>query len=165
METQTTSLWHRALHDRQLQDLPFKIETNEYGQLVLSPHKPRHSFVRSRILVQLLRHVKADGEPTIEFSVETPKGVKVPDAVWISSARRQQIPDEAEAGPVMPELCVEVLSESNTNAEMAKKRRLYFETGAQDVWTCDPDGHNRFFDVDGEQTASALAPSFTTSIE
>lgn len=165
MEPQTTSLWHRALHDPQLQDLPFKIETNEYGQLVLSPHKPRHSFLQSRILAHLLRHVQTDGEPTIEFAVETAEGTKVPDVVWISAARRQQIPDDAEASPVMPELCIEVLSGSNTDAEMAAKRQLYFAEGADEVWTCDPDGQIRFFDADGERSSSALAPSFPASIE
>lgn len=165
MKAQTASLWHRALHDPQLQDLPFKIETNEYGQLVLSPHKPRHSLLQSRILAQLLRHVKADGEPTIEFAVETAKGMKVPDVVWMSESRLRQIPDDAEASPVMPELCIEVLSESNTETEMTEKRRLYFETGAEEVWTCSPDGQIRFFDADGERSTSALAPSFPASIE
>lgn len=165
MEPQTASLWHRALHDPQLQDLPFKIETNEYGQLVLSPHKPRHSFLQSKILRLLDRHAPGSGESVIEFSVETPKGVKVPDVVWISEEQRAQIPDDAEASPVMPELCVEVLSESNTDEEMVEKRRLYFDTGAEEVWTCDADGRVRFFDTDGERATSALAPSFPASIE
>jgi len=165
MGTQTASLWHRALHDPQLQDLPFKIETNEYGQLVLSPHKPHHSFLQSKILRLLDRHAPSSGESVVEFSVETPKGMKVPDVVWISAARRQQIPDAAEASPVMPELCIEVLSEGNTDAEMSEKRRLYFAEGADEVWTCDPDGRIWFFDADGERSSSALAPSFPASIE
>jgi Uma2 family endonuclease len=165
MEAQTASLWHRALHDPQLQDLPFKIETNEYGQLVLGPHKPHHSFLQSKILRLLDRHAPSSGESVVEFSVETPNGMKVPDVVWISAARRQQIPNDAEASPVMPELCVEVLSGSNTDAEMAEKRQLYFETGAEEVWTCSPDGQIRFFDADGERSTSALAPSFPASIE
>lgn len=65
----------------------------------------------------------------------------------------------------MPELCVEVLSGSNTDAETTEKYRLYVETGAEDVWTCDADGHLRFFDVDRERAASALVPSFPASIQ
>ena len=165
METQTASLWHRALHDPQLQDLPFKIETNEYGQLVLSPHKPIHSYLQMRTGELLYKYIDRPGRRAVELAVETPEGVKVPDVVWMTEERWSQIPNDAEASPVMPELCVEVLSESNTDAEMAKKLRLYFEMGAEEVWTCNADGQIRFFDADGERTTSALAPSFPASIE
>ncbi|WP_022835874.1 Uma2 family endonuclease [Salisaeta longa] len=165
MEPATASLWHRALHDPQLQDLPFKIETNAHGHLVLSPHKPQHSFLQSRILTQLVQHIQTPGEPAVEFALDTPKGIRVPDVVWMSEERIQQIPGNAEASPVMPELCVEVRSESNTDTEMAAKRQLYFEEGATEVWICDPEGRLRFYTADGEQSSSALAPSFPATIE
>ncbi|NBB72053.1 MAG: Uma2 family endonuclease [Bacteroidetes bacterium] len=164
MATKTASLWRRALHDPQLQDLPFKIETNEHGQLVLSPHNPYHSRQQSQLLRLLDRHAPGTGEVIIEFSVETSKGIKVPDVVWISKERWAQIPEEAEASPVMPELCVEVRSNSNTDDEMTKKRQLYFESGADEVWTCAPDGRVRFFDAEHERPDSTLAPSFPASI-
>jgi Uma2 family endonuclease len=164
MATKTASLWHRALHDPQLQDLPYKIETNEHGQLVLSLHNPYHSRQQSQLLRLLDRHAPGTGEAIIEFSVETSKGIKVPDVVWISEERWAQIPEEAEASPVMPELCVEVLSDSNTEGEMTQKRQLYFEGGADEVWTCVPAGRVRFFDAEGERSDSAFAPSFPASI-
>lgn len=157
-------LWSRALQDPQLRDLPFKVETNEHGQLVLSPHKPRHSFRQSRIVRLLLEHAReADlpaGEPTVEFAVETSKGIKVPDIVWISEERAAQIPDDAEASPIMPEIIVEVLSKSSTGAEMEEKRRLYFEREAREVWTCDPEGRITFRNVGGEMSASEMIPLF-----
>jgi len=165
METTTASLWHRALHDPQLQDLPYKIETNEYGQLILSPHKPPHSYAQTRISDLLRDHLDRPGRRVVELAVETPMGIKVPDVAWMSAERWVQIPDGAEASPVMPELCVEVLSDSNTDAEMAAKRRLYFDGGAEEVWTCTLDGDMRFYTPDGKQSASALAPSFPASIE
>lgn len=165
METATASLWHRALHDPQLQDLPFKIETNAYGQLVLSPHKPHHSRQQSTILRLLDQHVDVPGEATVELAVETPAGIKVPDVVWMSERRWTQIPDAAEASPVMPELCVEVLSASNTEDAMSAKRALYFSEGAEEVWTCDLDGTIRFYTPEGEHSTSTLAPSFPATIE
>lgn len=165
METTTASLWHRALHDPQLQDLPFKIETNERGQLILSPHKPVHSHRQSQLLRLLDRHVPAPGEALIELAVDTPEGVKVPDVVWMSENRWAQIPDDAEASPVVPELCVEVRSASNTDDEMTEKRRLYFTGGAREVWTCDLEGKVRFYDAGGQQSSSRLAPSFPASID
>lgn len=153
-----TSVWRRVLRDPQLRELPYKIETNEHGQLVLSPHKPFHSRHQSRILRLLDEHVTQRGEATIEFAVETAKGVKVPDVVWLSDERWAQLPEDAEASPFVPELCVEVRSADNTDAEMNEKRKLYLNEGAQEVWFCDESGQLRFFDAAGERDRSALAP-------
>jgi Uma2 family endonuclease len=104
--------WHEALGHPQLQDLPFKIETNARGQLVLSPHKPEHSFAQYRIGRLIEEHLDehAAGRIGMAFAVVTADGTKVPDVVWISSDRAARIPDDAEASPVAPERCVEVLS-------------------------------------------------------
>ena len=108
--------------------------------------------------------VAAPGEPTVEFAVETPRGVKVPDVVWISETRAAQIPDDAEASPVMPELVVEVLSRSNLQRQREEKIRLYLDGGAQEVWLCDADGRLTLYDAAGERKTSALAPSFPKTI-
>lgn len=31
--------WETILADRSLQDLPYKIETNRYGKIIMSPHR------------------------------------------------------------------------------------------------------------------------------
>lgn len=164
----STDLWSRALTDPSLRDLPYKIETNEHGQLVLSPHKPRQSFRKGRV-VGLLRELAPAaglpaGEVTAGLAVETSGGIKVPDVVWISNERLASLPEDAEASPVMPEIVVEVLSGSNTRAEMEEKRRLYFEAGAREVWMCDPEGRLDFYSAAGELPASELMPSFPTVV-
>jgi Uma2 family endonuclease len=58
-----------------------------------------------------------------------------------------------------PEICIEVLSASNTVDEMKAKRRLYREAGADEVWIVEQDGRVRFFE-DEEVEQSAIAPSF-----
>ena len=40
---------------------------------------------------------------------------------------------------LVPDLAVEVLSESNTCAEMSKKRGEYFSAGVRLVWLVEPD--------------------------
>ena len=162
---ETATLWRRVLNDPQLQELPYKIETNEHGQIVLSPHKPRHGLYQGRLVRTLNQHTTGPGEAAVEFAVETAKGVKVPDVVWISKERLAKMPNEAEASLVMPEVVVEVLSEGNTDAEIAEKRRLYFDEGAVEVWTCAPDGTMTFHDETGALDASALVPSFPNQVE
>jgi Uma2 family endonuclease len=65
--------------------------------------------------------------------------VRIPDVSFISWDRlpgrespREPIPDLA------PDLAVEVLSEGNTQAEMARKVREYFHAGVVLVWLIDP---------------------------
>jgi len=41
--------WQQVCEDKTLQDLPFKIELNKWGQLIMSPVKVIHSFYQSRI--------------------------------------------------------------------------------------------------------------------
>ncbi|PSQ71940.1 MAG: Uma2 family endonuclease [Bacteroidetes bacterium QH_9_67_14] len=152
--------WSKAMRD--LPDLPYKVETNARGQLILSPPKPEHGFSQSRISRRIF---EALGEVVgVEFSVYTSGGVKIPDVVWMSEERRARIPEGAEASPVVPELCVEVMSDSNTEAERAEKRDLYFDGGAKEVWVVGRDDAVRFFDADSEIEQSRLAPDFPSRI-
>ena len=61
--------------------------------------------------------------------------------VWMSAGYFREL--EAKEPLVLeraPEICVEVLSPSNSKPEMEEKRALYFEAGAQEVWICGLDG-------------------------
>lgn len=56
-----------------------------------------------------------------------------------------------------PEICVEIMSETNTESEMREKRALYRNAGAEEVRIVDSDGHIRFFEEEKTMT-SAPAP-------
>jgi Uma2 family endonuclease len=58
-----------------------------------------------------------------------------------------------------PEVCVEVLSPSNSEPEMNEKRALYFEAGAHEVWICRRDGKMEFYTPD-LAGSSRLCPLF-----
>ena len=161
--TTGSALWHRVLNDPQLRDLPYKIETEEPDKIILRPRKARHSLQQGQLVGLLLEHV-AGGKPAVEFAVETPRGVKVPDVVWISDALAAKLSLDAEASSNMPELVIEVLSRSNPQREMAEKVQLYLDGGAKEVWLCDVDGNLTFYDSTGEQAASSFAPSFPSTL-
>ena len=76
----------------------------------------------------------ADGPLQILFDQ-----VRFPDVAYIGYDR---IPEGADASAAVPDwiptLAVEVLSRSNTKAEMARKLRDYFEAGVALVWYVDP---------------------------
>jgi Uma2 family endonuclease len=157
-------LWHSILNDPQLQNLPFRIETNTHGQLVLSPHKRIHSIRLTQITDVLAETIDRDGIRSVELAIGTSAGVKVVDVAWMSAERFARIDDDIEPTPVAPELCVEVVSASNTPAEMNEKRDLYMASGAEEVWIVSETGTVAFFDATGQVERSALAPDFPQAL-
>jgi Uma2 family endonuclease len=66
--------------------------------------------------------------------------VRIPAVAFVSRERLPGGHMPAEPIPdLVPDLAVEVLSKSNTTAEMARKRGEYFGAGARLVWLIDPD--------------------------
>jgi Uma2 family endonuclease len=66
--------------------------------------------------------------------------VRVPDVAFVSWER---LPDrkvpKAPIPSLAPDLVVEILSESNTDAEMARKRGEYFSAGVKLIWEVHPE--------------------------
>lgn len=58
---------------------------------------------------------------------------------WASLPGGQPPPRADRVPAVVPDLVVEVLSESNRPGEMARKRREYFTAGVKQVWEIDPE--------------------------
>lgn len=155
--------WAELCADPALQDLPYKIETNARGQIVMSPTYAWHGRFAFQIARLLEEHLP-DGQASVELAIRTTDGTKVADAIWCSAERWAQIKDAYDA-PVAPEICVEVLSPTNTEAEMEAKRALYFKAGAEEVWLCTSEGKLSFYDADGLLDGSRRVPSFPDRVE
>lgn len=154
--------WQEICSNSSLHDLPFKIESNQQGQLLMTPVKVYHSLFQGKITGLLYSHIE-DGEVLVECAVRTRKGTKVADVAWASSQRLELIQDEAECS-VAPEICIEVMSSANTEEEMLDKRKLYCEKGAEEFWICGQKGQFRFFSPDTELPRSLLLPEFPVTI-
>jgi Uma2 family endonuclease len=155
--------WQEVCSNPNLKNLPFKIELNEYGQIVMSPMKVLHSLLQGEI-ERLLSRFITSGKVFPECAIFTPKGTKVADVVWVSDTRLQIIKHETECS-VAPEICIEVLSDSNTEQEMMAKKHLYFTQQAQEFWLCDQQGTMRFFNAENELAHSQLLPDFPARID
>jgi Uma2 family endonuclease len=154
--------WPEVLADPTLRDLPYKIELNEHGSIVMTPASNRHGLLQVRLANRLSQMIP-DGEAMVECSIDTPKGVKVADVAWLSAAFLAAHGDETPY-PAAPELCVEVVSPSNSAAEINEKKGLYFAKGAKEVWLCDEDGRVQFFTVEGPLGESRLLDAFPSQI-
>jgi Uma2 family endonuclease len=65
--------------------------------------------------------------------------IRMPDVAFASWTRFPGGKMPTEPAPsIAPDLAVEVLSVSNTDREMQRKRREYFEAGVSLVWIIDP---------------------------
>jgi len=161
--TKQQAHWQDIVDDSALQDLPYKVETNERGKLVLSPHSNRHSKLQTRLFLLLQEHAP-DGLVSVEYALATPDGVKVADVVWMSPEREREMEETGDPSTRAPEICVEVMSASNTEEEMEQKRALYRDIGAEEVWLVDEEGQIRFFGQT-EIEASRIAPGCPAGVE
>ncbi|MDP2433362.1 MAG: Uma2 family endonuclease [Pseudomonadota bacterium] len=143
--------WAEVLSDKSLRDLPYKIELDKWGNLVMSPASNRHGRLQS-VLAALLEKLP-QGRTLIECSVATPEGVKVADVAWFSDAFFDRFGYETPY-PRAPEICVEVRSPSNSEEELHFKTRLYLGAGAREVWIVLETGEARFFGAEGERAQS-----------
>jgi Uma2 family endonuclease len=138
--------WQELQADPELAKLPYKIETDRFGRILMSPPP---FFDHARYVAKIIKFLQMllpAGEAFAETPVLTADGVKVTDVAWFSAEYTRELERQHPAAlERAPEICVEVLSPSNTPEEMAEKSALYFEAGAHEVWLCGLDGRIAFY--------------------
>lgn len=153
------AVWDKIVANSEFAAMPDRFETDEHGQITLSPPPaPSHGSQQSRI-AHLLHTLNAEGEVVSECPVSTRKGVKAIDVAWCSAEAWR----ESEGRSCLlraPELCVEVVSPSNTAGEIEEKRRLDLEAGAREVSLRGEDGTIGFSGSEGARTGLELFPGF-----
>lgn len=155
--------WAAVIEDQSLQNLPYKIETNRYGQIVMSPASNRYGINQVKI-GSWLDSFGAPGTAISECSIQTEEGVKVADVAWASPAFITRN-EPYIAYPEAPEICAEIVSPSNSSIVLNEKRVLYFRYGAKDVWLCNLTGGMTFYDCDGLISQSKLFPDFPSQLQ
>lgn len=157
--------WAELIADKSLARLPGRIETDRYGHIIMSPPESHSNGGQQSDLAFLLKTHLRQGRTMVECPISTADGIKVADLAWISSARLEGAKKEVCLA-IAPEICVEVLSPSNTKREIAEKTALYFKAGAKEVWLCSPKGRMTFFLASNEpaSTASRICPPFPRQI-
>jgi Uma2 family endonuclease len=157
-----TWTWDEVVADSQLQDLPYKLELNRNGEVVMNAVRVIHALLVDEIQRVLIRSSR-EGRTPPEFPIQTSDGVRSPDLVWISDDRKNKTRNQS-AAQLAPELCIEVMSPGNQFAHLQAKGLLYLEAGALEYWICEEQGRMHFFDQSGELNQSQLFPAFPQSI-
>ena len=143
-----------------------RVETDRYGRIIMTPPPaPSHGSFQSEISY-LLRNLMPQGRVLTECPISTADGVKAADVAWASPECMDELGNRV-CFPKSPEICVEVLSPGNTEAEIQEKMALYFDAGAREVWLCSQSGVLSFFGPGTAQPmgASELCPQFSKHME
>lgn len=90
-------------------------------------------------------------------STATSDGVKVADVAWASDEFIAEFGD-ATPYPKAPEICVEIVSPSNSKQEIEHKVELYLAKGALEVWVVDSKKQITFYTHAGQIPKSKLVP-------
>jgi len=141
-----------------------KIETDREGNAIMSPSPGKDHGDRQAEIVHQIKLLLPKGGVLAECGVSTQEGNKTPDISWISIHHPQFRESDVTVLNPAPEICVEVLSPSNSVEEIELKKRLYFEEMAKEVWICGLEGQMKFFSAAGELEGSKLCPKFPSRI-
>jgi Uma2 family endonuclease len=147
--------WHELMKNPFFRDVPYKVELNKFGQILMSPASNRHGILQNRVAREI-EYEKQSGVVIIECSILTSEGIKVADVAWASDEFYVEFGDKTPY-PKAPEICVEVKSPANSKAEMEEKIRLYLEKGALEVWIVDEYGKVNFYTHTGKLRKSKIA--------
>lgn len=111
------------------------------GTLVEKPVGYWEGAIAARIIVLLAAFVDPRDLGMISGADSTLRmksgRIRLPDVSFVAKAR---LPQTREPIPILaPDLAIEVLSESNTAAEMRQKLAEYFQSGTRLAWLVDPE--------------------------
>ena len=158
--------WAELLADPELAKFEGRVETDRHGHIIMTPPPaPTHGSFQARIASFLDRYL-SHGRVLTECPISTADGVKAADVAWASPELMVEL-GRRICFPRAPEICVEVMSPSNTEAEIREKVALYFDAGATEVWICAESGTMSFFGPRAERSmrASRLCPQFPKRVE
>jgi Uma2 family endonuclease len=136
--TSTTRLLTFAEFERLPDPKVGRYELRRGEPVVVAPPKLKHSIVQRRLRRLLEAAAGETGIVDSEFGFRPlPEGeFRIADVVFISQSRWQGI-DLNGYFEGAPELVAEILSPSNTKAEILDKKKLCLENGSQEFWVVD----------------------------
>ena len=145
--------WAAVISNPFLQNLPFKIELNKWGQILMTPASNSHGRHQFNVGDRIKTGKKGRGQVIMECSIQTSQGVKVADVAWASE---EFIKENGFVTPysMAPEICVEIISPSNSKGEIEEKIELYLAKGAHEVWIVNDKGEIRYYTYKGEISTS-----------
>ncbi|MHC4472003.1 MAG: Uma2 family endonuclease [Planctomycetota bacterium] len=151
------------------------------GEVVeLTPPGLRHGRIQARIAHLIMGFLEEAGSGdlvTTESGYQLtfkPDTVRAPDVAVIAAARAEGREEEIGYLPFAPDLAVEVVSPSDSFADVEAKAQMWLEHGAYVVWVVEPesrrvmvhvpDRDRRALEQDETLDGAPVLPGFTISV-
>ena len=150
--------WASVINNPFLKNLPFKIELNRWGKILMSPASNNHGSLQFETGIRIKTGKQGRGKVIMECSIDTNDGVKVADVAWASDEFINKYGFETPYKRA-PEICAEVVSPSNFQGEIQEKIQLYLAKGAHEVWIVQEDGSTKYYSYEGEVPVSEEIPA------
>jgi Uma2 family endonuclease len=144
--------WHRLVPDAEPAGRQ-RYELDELGDAILnrSP-SARRQIVLTDVychLTEQIGHLAA-----MSVAVTTASfGIRVPDVVWMPCDKWESF-DRDDPAPFVPDLCVEVLLDSDRTHDIDRRVMAYLEGGAREVIVIGQRGQVDYWGVTGRRKAS-----------
>ena len=116
-------------------NVPGKIELDVWGRVLMSPAGAYHGRIQGNITHKLKEAL--GGHVITEAPIATSTGLFLPDVAWASPSFMSAHGSEFALSRA-PEICIEIVSPSNSVKELGEKREAYLATGAEEVWIVYP---------------------------
>ena len=135
LSSEELAIRYRALCDDPCYaNVPGKIELDVWGRLVMTPPSFYHGVLQGRLCHRL---AVLGGEVAVEVPIVTRAGLLVADVAWASDAFMSAHGRETPLTQA-PEICIEVVSPSNSVQELREKIDAFLACGASEVWIAFP---------------------------
>ena len=132
-------------------NIPGKIELDVWGRMLMSPASSYHTALQAELATRLSA---LGGRAFVEAGIITDAGILVPDVSW-ASVDFMRVHGFETPYKRAHDICVEVVSPSNSRAEMRDKITACLAAGALEVWLVYPTSKRyEFFNSTGLSTAS-----------
>src|SRR5258705_12669143 len=144
--------WHHLITEVELAGC-HRYELDELGEAILnlSP-SARRQIVLTDVychLTEQIGHLAA-----MSVAVTTPSfGIRVPDVVWMPCDRWEGF-DRDDPVPFVPDLCVEVLLDSDRMRDIDRRVTAYLEGGAREVIVVGQRGQVEYWGASGQRKGS-----------
>jgi Uma2 family endonuclease len=158
--------WAELIEDPELAKIEGRVETDRFGRIILHSFAiAAHGSYQAEICC-LLYFLMSQGQTFTECPISTADGVRAADVARASPECMKELGNRVCFARA-PDICVEVLSPGNTDAEIQEKIALYFDAGAKEVWLCENSGEMKFFLSPNTPSApnSKLCANFPAQIE
>jgi len=144
--------WHHLIPEVELAGR-HRYELDELGEAILNPSpSARRQIVLTDVychLTEQIGHLAA-----MSVAITTPSfGIRVPDVVWMPCDRWESF-DRDDPVPFVPDLCVEVLLDSDRMQDIDRRVMAYLEGGAREVIVVGQCGQVEFWGARGQRQAS-----------